>query len=93
MSTLTHNRKARLNFRLEDQHKQLIETAASLLGQNVSDFAVSTLIQASQRALQESTTTSLTLRDWNRFLEILDRDEEPNDALKKAAADYKVRHA
>lgn len=93
MATTTPNRDSRLNFRLAPQHKQLIESAASTLGQTVSDFAVSTLLKASQQTLQESSITSLTIRDRDRFLEILDREDEPNDALKQAAERYKARHA
>jgi len=40
---------ARLNFRINSELKKTIEDAAAQTGQTVSDFAVSTLLQASRK--------------------------------------------
>jgi len=42
---------ARLNFRLSSELKETIEQAAAELGQSVSDFAVSTLVQSARKVL------------------------------------------
>ena len=83
---------ARLNFRLSVESKQTIEQAAAELGQSVSDFAVSSLVQSARRVLQENEQTRLTNRDRDLFLEMLDQtSSKPNEALRKAAKRYRKR--
>ncbi len=80
----------RLNFRLNSELKKTIEDAAAQTGQTVSDFAISTLVQASRRILQEQQATRLTERDRQLFVEMLDDvSTKPNAALSKAAKRYK----
>lgn len=89
MATMTKS-DARLNFRLPDDLKTIIEEAASQLGQSVSDYAVSTLVRNAREVLQQSHTTELTNRDRDRFLALLDdTGAKPNPALKAAAVKYK----
>ena len=83
---------ARLDFRLSHPLKELIDRAASLTGQSVSDFAISTLVEKARRIVQESTTTILSDRDRDLFLAMLDGDAQPNEALKRAARRYKARY-
>lgn len=81
---------ARLNFRLTSQLKKTIEDAAAHTGQTVSDFAISTLVQASRRVLHEQQVTRLTERDRKIFVELLDNDSaKPNAALTRSAQRYK----
>ena len=81
---------ARINFRLSHELKQAIEDAAAEMGQSVSDFAVSTLVQTARKILHDQQVTRLSDRDRQRFLDMLDDEgSEPNDALVKAAGQYK----
>jgi uncharacterized protein (DUF1778 family) len=81
---------ARLNFRLNSEFKKIIEDAAAHTGQTVSDFAISTLVEASRRVLHEEHVTRLSERDRHLFVEMLDDETtKPNDALVKAAKRYK----
>jgi len=85
-------RQARLNFRLSPELKEVIEAAAAHLGQSVSDFAVSTLVQSARGVIHEHDVTTLSNRDRDIFLALLDdADAKPNETLKKAAERYK-RH-
>lgn len=79
---------ARLDFRLNVDAKLLIEQAAAAKGQTVSDFAVSTLVRSAEEVLERLERRKLSNRDRDRFLELLDRSDEPNAALKKAARAY-----
>lgn len=81
--------EARLDFRLGSDLKDLIEQAAELRGQTVSEFAKAVLIEKAENVLQESRLTRLTLRDSQRFLSLLDRDLRPNKALRMAARSYR----
>ncbi|MEQ1825798.1 MAG: DUF1778 domain-containing protein [Pirellula sp.] len=82
--------EARLNFRLAPEIKRTIEEAAAQLGQTVSDFAVSTLIQAARQVIREQNSTQLSERDRKRFVAMLDDEStKPNKALTAAANRYK----
>ncbi len=88
----TSNNDARLNFRLAPELKRTIEQAAAELGQSVSEFAISALVQSARTVLQENQQTRLTHRDRDLFLKMLDdRSTQPKDALKKAAKRYRKR--
>lgn len=83
--------EAKINFRLEAQQKRLIEAAASLKGQTLTAFAVSTLIDSAQEIVERFGRTSLTDRDRDLFLALLDADDEPAPALAAAAAAYREK--
>lgn len=86
----TDARDARLNFRLPTHLKKVIEEAAASLGQSVSDFAVSTLVQQARSVVERKNVTVLSGRDRDRFMGLLDDVEaRPNAALLKAAKRYK----
>src|SRR5437016_8783914 len=86
----TTKTNARLNFRLRTDHKQVIEAAASQLGQSVSDFAVTTLVRHAREVVREQAVTQLSNRDRNIFIAALDRaDLKPNKKLLAAAGRYK----
>ena len=71
----------RIEIRLSESHKLRIEDAAALRGQSVSAFLVAEGLDAAR----EMQTTDLSGRDWVRFLEIMDSDEQPTPALVAAA--------
>jgi uncharacterized protein (DUF1778 family) len=83
---------ARLNFRLSADLKRTIEDAAAQLGQTVSDFAVSTLVQSARKVIHEQNVTKLSQRDRKAFVAMLDDETaRPNKALSAAAKRYKKR--
>lgn len=88
----TNAKEARINFRLPNDLKEVIEEAATAMGQSVSDFAISTLVKTSQAVLQQNQTTVLSNRDRKSFMALLDdSDARPNRALTEAAKRYKKR--
>ncbi len=83
---------ARLNFRLPAGLKHTIEEAAARLGQSVSDFAVSTLVQSARDVIEQENITWLSNRDRDAFISLLDQKKiRPNKALTAAAGKYKKR--
>lgn len=85
-------KEARLNFRLSHDLKEVIEEAATAMGQSVSDYAIATLVKNSQAVLQQSQTTVLSNRDRKTFMAMLDdSDAKPKRALTEAAKRYKKR--
>lgn len=84
------NSDAPINVRLNSELKKTIEDAAAELGQSISDFAISTLVQTARRILHEQQVTRLSERDRERFMALLDDEStKPNGALVKAAKRYK----
>ena len=91
MSAAPNLPSTRMDFRLSAEHKSLIERAASVDGQTVSNFAISSLVKAAEEAIRRATNRALSARDSQAFLEMLESNAEPNAALKAAARRYKDR--
>ncbi len=77
--------KSRVDFRLDREHKALIERAAAYRGETVSGYAISTLVREAQRVVREHEITTLSDTDRDRFLELLAQPAEATDASKRAA--------
>jgi uncharacterized protein (DUF1778 family) len=90
MATRSKN-DARIDFRLSKEAKATIEKAAALMGQGLSDFAVSTLLARANEVLDTKRLRALSERDARLFLSVLDHDE-PNPALREAAEWYKENY-
>ncbi len=91
MPSVTKN-TARLNVRLQSDLKETIEEAASVQGQTISEFTVSTAVREARRVLQDAQTTKLSNQDRDAFLAALEATgTKPNNALKAAARRYKKR--
>lgn len=80
---------ARINFRLPVDMKEVVERAAVASGQSLTDFAIQALVTKANEVLEHQHVRTLTDRDRDIFLALLDSDEGPNEALRSAAEDYK----
>jgi uncharacterized protein (DUF1778 family) len=81
----------RIDARLPAETKQFIERAAGISGVTVSDFVISKAFDAAERIIREHDVWVLNRQDSQAFVDALLSPPEPNDALKAAAARYKVR--
>ena len=86
-------RAARLDIRLNPQAKEKIEQAAVVSHQSVTDFVVTSLLRASEQALERQQIIRLTNRDRDLFLAALEADVRPNKTLRKAAQRFKRLHS
>lgn len=77
---------SRLNFRLPFEIKEKIERAAMAAGVTVTDFAISALVNSAEEVLDRHQKRTLSDRDRDLFLAMLDAGDEqkPNEALKRA---------
>ncbi len=82
-------RAARLDIRLNPKAKEKIEQAAVVSHQTVTDFVVTSLMRASEEALERQQLIRLTNRDRDLFLGALEGDVRPNRVLRKAADTFK----
>lgn len=83
----------RLDVRLTLDTKELIQRAAELRNQTITQFVVSTLSEEAGRVVDSHERTTLSDRDRDLFVRLLDAPPEPNKALRNAAADYRKRRA
>lgn len=83
----------RLDIRLKRDAKDLIQQAADLRNETLTQFVVSTLSEAAQQVVAAHERTVLSNRDRDLFLKLLDAPPAPNKALKRAAARYQRQKA
>jgi uncharacterized protein (DUF1778 family) len=86
-----NEKSARLELRSTPEQKSMIERAASLMGESVTSFVLSTVLRDARRVIHEHSVTELSLDDWARFTAILESDEMPTPALTEAAKAYRKR--
>ena len=92
MAELTQKRTiSRLNFRIPSEIKERVEEAALVSGTTVTDFAITALANSAEEAIHRHQTRTLSNRDRDIFLKMLENPAEPNEALKRAAKRYKER--
>lgn len=80
MSVVTKSN--RIDIRLSDEDKQLIEKAASCSRQSVSSYIISVVLKQAQKDLIESETLCLSNKDRDFILNLLDNPGEANENLK-----------
>lgn len=79
------SQSARFEMRIDRPAKTLIERAASITGQTLTDFAISNLVQLAMETIERYEKLVMSNRDRDRFLAALDRPPKPLPALAKAA--------
>lgn len=70
---------ARLEARVTEEQKQLMERAASWRGQNLTEFMVAVLAEASVQIIKDSQLMELTDRDRQVFVNALLNPPTPSD--------------
>jgi uncharacterized protein (DUF1778 family) len=82
-------KNARLEARVTQEQKELIERAASYEGRSVSDFVVATVQEAAIAVIQEHELLRLNKSQSRAFVETLLKPPEPNNAVRQAAQQYR----
>jgi uncharacterized protein (DUF1778 family) len=78
----------RLEFRLPAARKARIERAALVQNRSLAEFAIAAMTEVADKVLEEEARhehVTLSDRDRDRFLAMLDAPPAPNEALKAAA--------
>ena len=79
------DRSARIEMRLSEEQKDLLEQAAAIKGQDLTSFALGVLLEEASGVLKEHEIRTLTLRDMRALFKLLEKPPAPNPALKAAA--------
>lgn len=85
------NMGTRISFRTNQEIKDLIERAAMSSGLTLTDYALSVLVKHSQQVVDENCVRTLSPKDTEIFLGLLEKEAKPNLALRRAAKRYKQR--
>ena len=79
------SKPARLEARLPSDAKAVIQRAADISGRSISDFVVSSALEAAKETIREHEVIVLSARDSMMFVEALLNAKGPNEALREAA--------
>lgn len=83
--------QSRMNFRLAPEIKQRVAKAASLAGQDLTEFAVAALSEKADEVIERHDQLLLGSEDYNFFLNALEEKQppKPSERSLKAAANYR----
>ena len=87
-SSLRKPPSVRLDMRLAAETKALLERAAALKGQSLTDYAISNLVEAALQTIERQERIVLSDRGRAQFLAALDRPARLLPNLVKAAKKY-----
>ena len=86
--TSTAAKNERINLRLKQSAKHLIERAATFEGKTVSNFILSSALASAEKAIQEHESIQLNEQDAQRFFDALATPVEFNEKLTEALAEH-----
>ncbi len=81
-------KNARLEARVTEDQKQLMERAAFLRGQNLTEFMVAVLAETSLQIIKDCELLQLTDRDRQAFVDALLNPTAPSDRAYRDAQWY-----
>lgn len=82
-------RSERLEARVTKYQKDLIERAAAIQGRSVTDFLLSSVQDAAQKAIEDHQRIQLSIRDAEAFVEALINPKPVNERLKETIRRYR----
>lgn len=82
MSTL---KKERIDIRLTDEAKSVIEEAAILSNQSVSQFVISSASERAEEVIEQHRRIVLCEDSWSLVMDAINNPGQPNERMKRAA--------
>jgi uncharacterized protein (DUF1778 family) len=77
----TARKEDRLELRLEPDRRLLLDEAASASGMSTSAFVLAHATEAAREVVADRTSFVLPVERWDAFVRLLERDEQPVEAL------------
>lgn len=78
-------KKQRIDLRLNEDDKHMIEEAAAMTNQSISQFMVSTASERAAEVIDQHRRLLLNEESWNLVMDAITNPPAPNDRLKCAA--------
>ncbi len=91
MDTTAQSKDERINLRLKQGAKKILERAASFEGQTVSKFVLSSALAQAEKTVQEHEAMRLNTADADAFFQALSRPVTFNKKLSAALDEYRQR--
>ncbi len=82
---------ARVEARITDEQKALLQRAAVLAGQSLSEFIIHSARAAAERTIADAELIRLTREERDAFVAALLDPPEPSARLKSAAENYRKK--
>jgi uncharacterized protein (DUF1778 family) len=89
--TVTATKNERINLRLNQSAKQLIERAATFEGKTVSGFILSSALASAEETVHAHEFSRLNAQDAQRFFDALSKPAEFNAKLTEALLEHERR--
>lgn len=86
--TTTAAKNERINLRLKQSAKNLIERAATFEGKTVSSFILSSALDSAEKTLHEHESMQLNEQDAQRFYDALAKPVTFNEKLTEVFAEH-----
>ncbi|MEN8178970.1 MAG: DUF1778 domain-containing protein [Pseudomonadota bacterium] len=86
--TATAAKNERINLRLKQSAKNLIERAATFEGKTVSSFILSSALTSAEKTIHEHESIQLNEQDAQRFFNALAKPVKFNERLTEALAEH-----
>lgn len=77
-------KKQRIDLRLTDEDKKMIEEAAAMTNQTVTQFLVNSASERAAEVIEQHRRLILSEESWNRVMDAIENPPAPNDKLKRA---------
>ena len=77
-------KKQRIDLRLNEDDKHMIEEAAAMTNQSISQFMVSTASARAAEVIDQHRRLLLNEESWNLVMDAITNPPAPNDRLKRA---------
>ena len=78
-------KKQRIDLRLNEDDKHMIEEAAAMTNQSISQFMVSTASERAAEVIDQHRRLLLNKESWSLVMDAITNPPAPNDRLKRAA--------
>ena len=78
-------KKQRIDLRLTDDDKSMIEEAAAISNQSVSQFMLNSASQRAAEVIEQHRRVILNEESWTRVRDALSNPPSPGEKLKRAA--------
>jgi uncharacterized protein (DUF1778 family) len=91
MSTTSHTKDERINLRLKQNAKQILERAAGFEGQTISKFVLSSALERAEKTIQEHEVINLNAQDSEAFFKALAAPVRFNNKLLEAMKAHEKR--
>ncbi|WP_297205840.1 DUF1778 domain-containing protein [uncultured Pluralibacter sp.] len=78
-------KKQRIDLRLTEDDKNIIEEAAAMSNQTVTQFLVSSACEHAAQVIEQHRRLVLNEESWNQVMDAISNPPPPNERIKRAA--------